>query len=164
MPSPRADRPHMPGGYLAGATSAPGERMPWRRVEELLVTSRNYWVCTTRPDGRPHTAPVWGVWLYARFLFSTGRGSRKAKNIAKNPNVAVHVEAIGEAVTIEGRAEEIDDDAALSRFVEAYNPKYSWDFTLESLRSLGVVYDVRPRVCLSFTEDLAETATRWTFD
>jgi len=164
MAAPRADRPHMPGGYLAGATSAPGERLPWSRVEELLLTSRNYWVCTTRPDGRPHTAPVWGVWTGGRFMFSTGRASRKAKNIAGNPNVAFHVEAIGEAVTIEGVAEEVDDDAALARFIEAYNPKYSWDFTLESLRSLGAVYAVRPRVGFSFTEELAETATRWTFD
>ncbi|MEI6136703.1 MAG: pyridoxamine 5'-phosphate oxidase family protein [Chloroflexota bacterium] len=33
------------------------------RALARLRTAMNYWIATTRPDGRPHAAPVWGVWL-----------------------------------------------------------------------------------------------------
>jgi hypothetical protein len=29
---------------------------------------------------------VWGLWQEGRFLFSTGSTSRKARNLAENPN------------------------------------------------------------------------------
>ncbi len=29
----------------------------------------NYWICTTRPDGRPHSIPVWGFWLDGGLYF-----------------------------------------------------------------------------------------------
>ena len=162
MSGPTPSRPHMPG-YLTGAKSEPGEKMPWSRVEELLETSRNYWVCTTWPNGRPHTAPVWGIWMDGTFQFSTGVRSRKGRNLADNPRTAVHVEAMGEAVILVGVAEEFSDIELLTRFVEAYNPKYEWDFVARDLAKSGGVYAVRPERVFSFTEDLAETATRWTF-
>ena len=34
--------------------------MDWSWVDEQMAKSRNYWICTTRPDGKPHAAPVWG--------------------------------------------------------------------------------------------------------
>ena len=162
MSGPTPSRPHMPG-YLTGAKSRPGEKMPWSRVEELLKTSRNYWICTTWPGGRPHTAPVWGIWADGAFQFSTGAGTRKAKNLAEDPRTAVHVEAMGEAVILDRIAEEFTDIERLTRFVEIYNPKYGWDFAAHDLAKSGGVYAVRPEVVFSFTEELAETATRWRF-
>src|SRR3972149_4391760 len=103
-PQPEASRPHMPGNGREGATGRPGERFPWSRAARLLESARNYWVCTTRPDGRPHAVPVWGIWLDGTFYFSTGRQSRKARNLAANPHVAVHLESGSEAVIVEGGA------------------------------------------------------------
>lgn len=34
--------------------------LDWSWVSEQLTQSQNYWIATTRPDGRPHAAPVWG--------------------------------------------------------------------------------------------------------
>jgi hypothetical protein len=39
------------------------QHLPFSHAEERLAKSRNYWICTTRPDGRPHSFPVWGFWL-----------------------------------------------------------------------------------------------------
>ena len=152
----------MPGYGLDGAQSIPGEAMPWSRVCELLESARNYWVCTVRPDGRPHAAPVWALWLEGRIYFSTGRASRKARNITANPEVVVHVERGDDAVIIEGRAEDIRDREVMARFAAIYSPKYDWPIDIEFLAA-NALYAVRPRLVLAFTEDLVETATRWRF-
>ena len=36
-----------------------------------MSKAHNYWVSTTRPDGRPHVMPVWGVWI-EEILFRDG--------------------------------------------------------------------------------------------
>ncbi len=59
---PRADRPHMPGYGLVDAGGGKG-LLPWSWAVEFLSKGRNYWVATTRPDGRPHVMPVWGIWM-----------------------------------------------------------------------------------------------------
>ena len=56
---------------LYGAPAPPGDLLPWSWAEQQLVTARTYWIATTRPDGRPHCRPVWGVWLPDGFWFST---------------------------------------------------------------------------------------------
>ncbi len=169
--TPKPDRPYMPGYGLDAATSRPGERVPWRLVSELLAGSRNYWVSTTRPDGRPHAVPVWGVWLDQVFYFSTGRGSRKARNLAHNPEIVVQVESGPAAVIIEGAAEDVTDVSDFRRFAEGCEAKYDWRpgpgeawADWEDFFHTSAVYAARPRVAFSFSEDLAETATRWRFE
>jgi len=147
-----------PGYGFEGGKSPPGEKFPWSRVEQLLTDARNYWIGTAGPDGRPHAAPVWGLWVDGVFYFSTGERSRKAHNFTANPQVVVHPECDNEAVVIEGRVEKITDHSTLRQLWEAYKKKYDWDMEGEPM------YAVRPRVVYSFKEDLAETATRWTFD
>lgn len=164
--APDPSRPYMPGYGLDGATSPPGQRLPWSRVEEILASSRNYWVGTTWPGGRPHAVPVWGLWLDSAFYFSTGRRTRKARNLAANPEIVVHIESLDIAVILEGAAEVISDPSLFDRFVAAYEAKYDWrpeSGTWADFLQAGPLYAVRPRVAFSFTEDLAETATRWRF-
>jgi len=144
-------------GYRFAGKSPPGKRFPWTRAERLLKTARNYWIGTSGPGGRPHSAPVWGIWLDGVLYFSTGDESRKARNIAKNPRVTVHPELENEAVILEGSAKKISQAARLRPVWKAYKAKYDWD--VEGLP----FYAVRPRVAFSFKEDLAETATRWLF-
>ena len=80
--APNASRPHMPGYGLPKGTKG---LLPWGWAEQRLKKSHNYWITTVRPDGSPHTMIVWGLWLDGRFYFSTGRQSRKARNLAANP-------------------------------------------------------------------------------
>ena len=41
------------------------------RALARLRAAMSYWIATTRPDGRPHAAPVWGVWLDDALWFGT---------------------------------------------------------------------------------------------
>ena len=76
---PRADRPFMPGYGISEASEG---ILPWSWAEERLSNSRNNYLATTRPDGRPHVMVVWGVWFGGRYYFSTGQGSQKARNLS----------------------------------------------------------------------------------
>jgi PPOX class probable F420-dependent enzyme len=159
---PVADKPHAPGYGFETAKSPPGERLPWARAVEWLQAARNYWVVTTRPDGRPHAAPVWGLWLDGAVLFSTGPGSRKGRNLAANRAVVVHLESGDDAVILEGTAEPVTDPGRLARFADAYKAKYR--FRPDPDDPNTPVWALRPRVAFTWGEaDFPESATRWRF-
>jgi len=88
MDQPRASRPYMPGYGIVGPTQGSG-LLPWSWAEERLTASRNYWVASSWPDGRPHAMPVWGIWHDGALWFSSSRQSRKARNLAADPRCVV---------------------------------------------------------------------------
>jgi pyridoxamine 5'-phosphate oxidase-like protein len=102
--SPRPGRPNIPGYGIVGEKEG-GGLLPWSWAEERLIRGWNYWITTTRPDGRPHLMPVWGLWREGAFWFSTGEKTVKARNLAANPNCVVAADRADEAVIVEGRAE-----------------------------------------------------------
>jgi PPOX class probable F420-dependent enzyme len=130
-----------------------------------MAKSRNYWICSTKPDGKPHASPVWGVWMDGTLYFSCSRQSRKGRNLAANPEVAVHLESGDDAVMLEGRVAEVTDKEELTRMVEVYGAKYP-PFKPDPEADPGNVYfAVRPRVAFAWQEkDFPHTATRWKFD
>ena len=103
--APKPSRPHMPG---YGMPKSKKGLLPWKWAEQRLRKSHNYWITTVKPDGSPHTMVVWGLWMDGAFLFSTGRQSRKARNLAKNPRCVVCTEQAEEAVVVEGVAEIVE--------------------------------------------------------
>jgi nitroimidazol reductase NimA-like FMN-containing flavoprotein (pyridoxamine 5'-phosphate oxidase superfamily) len=158
---PTPDRPHMPG---YGISDDHEDLLPWSWVVERMEQARNYWICSTRPDGRPHAAPVWGVWLDGTFYFSTGRRSRKARNLATNPAVVVHLESGDETVIFEGVAEAITDwDAeTAARYADTYDRKYN--FRPDPRDAASPTYALRPRVAFAWTErEFPKSPTRWRF-
>jgi Pyridoxamine 5'-phosphate oxidase len=93
--------PRMPALY---GVKPRKEYLPWRHAAEKLASSRNYWICTTRPDGRPHAIPVWGFWIDDALYFGTARSTRKARNLAHNSAAVVHLESGDDVVIVEGNA------------------------------------------------------------
>ncbi len=165
---PTASRPVMPESYGL-ASPEEGEILPWAWAEERLTASRNYWVVTARPDGRPHAMPVWGVWFDGAFHFGTGANSRKGRNISADPRATVHLESGDEVVVLEGVMTEVTGDAeAIRRFEETFNPKYGFNPGSEEmdLVNMGaVVYRMAPRVAFGWTEaNFPQNATRWVFE
>lgn len=79
---PIVDRPRM-----YGRVGLDPVLLPWSWAECRLLEARNYWIATTRPDGRPHTRPVWGVWEDGAFYFSTG--SLAAENLRHSPELTI---------------------------------------------------------------------------
>jgi len=151
------ERPGMPAGYGI-RTDADGQ-LPWSWVEERLLTSRNYWVCTTRADGRPHAMPVWGVWVDDALLFSSDPSSVKGRNLAARPDAVLHLESGDEAVVLEGRVGSIDADR-LDAFVAAYDEKYGHRVDVSD-PAFGL-YQLLPERVLAWREkDFPTSATRF---
>ena len=48
-------------------------------------------VATVLPDGGPHVVPTWVATRGDRIVFLTGPGSRKARNLERDPRVALSV-------------------------------------------------------------------------
>lgn len=105
-PTPAVGIPHMPKLY---GIKPRKKYLPWGHADQRLARSRNYWICTVRPDGRPHSIPVWGFWLDGALYFGTGRATRKARNLAANPHLSIHLESGDDVIILEGTAVEISD-------------------------------------------------------
>lgn len=118
--------PHVPELYGI----KPRKRyLPWSHAEQRLAGSRNYWICTTRPDGRPHSIPVWGFWIEGALYFGTARSSRKARNLAHNSAVSVHLESGDDVVILEGNAVEVTDPLTFKKVDGASQAKYQMPLT-----------------------------------
>ncbi len=156
--APRATRPHMPGYGLPKGTKG---LIPWKWADERLARSHNYWIITVRPDGRPHAAIVWGIWVDGHVYFSTGRQSRKARNLVANPACVLGTENAADAVIVEGRATEITDRARIERLGKPYSKKYK-GWTLDP--KLGPIFEVRPAIAFGLREKTFKAATRWIFE
>jgi PPOX class probable F420-dependent enzyme len=60
-------------------------------VRELFAGPNFGHLATTRPDGSPHSVAVWVGVEGEHVVFFTQTGSRKARNLARDPRVAVSI-------------------------------------------------------------------------
>jgi hypothetical protein len=162
--TPKASRPQAAGYGFPETTKG---LLPWSWAEQRLKKSHNYWITTVKPDGSPHTMVVWGLWQDGRFLFSTGSGSRKTRNLEKNPNCIVCNELAHEAIIMEGTAE-IADVTARRKMLPLYERKYKFDMSTmkdDILSMKEPVFAVRPRVVFAMWEKHFQSkSTRWKFE
>src|SRR5918992_4258936 len=102
--------------------------IPWRKVDLWLQAHRSLWLATTRPDGRPHAAPVWYVWDGAgqgkRLYFLTGRPTQKARNLAHQPWVVAHLLDGDDTLILEGPVAVVTDPDERAWIAAAYAEKY----------------------------------------
>lgn len=157
---PVAERPQMSPDY--GISKDKEGLLQWDWVSEKMTNARNYWIVSTRPDGRPHAMPVWGVWFEEKFYFSTDPNSRKGRNFATNPEIVVHLESGDDVVIFEGRIRQLADMELISRMGETYFAKYG--FKLEPGPAFGI-YNLQPHTVYAWLEkDFSKSATRWRFE
>ncbi|MBO2453887.1 pyridoxamine 5'-phosphate oxidase family protein [Actinomadura barringtoniae] len=154
----------MPGYGLQGPDEGTG-LLPWEWAVRRLNAARNFWLCTVRPDGRPHAMPVWGCWSGEAFWFSSSRPSRKIKNLRDNADVVVTTEEAENPVVIEGRAEIVTDPVDLQRFIDMVNAKYDTGYRVDFLDpEVNAVVAVRPQWAFGLQqEDFKGSPTRWGF-
>jgi PPOX class probable F420-dependent enzyme len=122
----------------------------WADVEARLAAAFNYWLGTTRPDGRPHTVPIWGVWQDGAFYFYTEGQTQKVKNLGAQPEVVVHLESADDVVILEGLVAAVPPGAEWDGLDAAFYAKYKDPASGEGLRLHAaprpvVVYRLRPR-------------------
>jgi hypothetical protein len=153
----------MPEGYGLPKDGSGADILSWEIIEQWLRDARNYWIGTTNPNGTPHVIPVWGLWLDGAAVFSTGRDSRKGRNLAASPSVAIHLESGDNVTILYGEVQELTDPVLLERYVEDYDAKYS--IRPDPYEAGSVVYALYPKKALTWLEhDFPNTATRWRFD
>jgi PPOX class probable F420-dependent enzyme len=113
-------------------------------VRELFEGRNFAHLATTLPDGSPHTVPVWVGVEDDHVVFFTQPGSRKARNLARDPRVAISVvdgRNPYRGADIRGRvARTAEGDEALE-IIDRLSEKYTGEpFPMRS----GIVYLVEP--------------------
>jgi PPOX class probable F420-dependent enzyme len=96
-------------------------------VRNMLDRSPTAHLATILPDGAPHSVPIWVGTEDDYVAFLTGPGSRKARNLRRDPRVALSLtnpDNPYQAVIIRGRVVEwLEGDAAwtiVDRIAEKY--------------------------------------------
>jgi hypothetical protein len=162
MNSPKITRPKFPKGYV----DKPISFLTWDWVAERLTESKHYWLCSVRPNGRPHVIPRWGVFVDNKFYYDGSPETRHARNLEKNPHVTLNLEDGRQAIFLEGSSEPAGKPSAElgKRLSEAYK-KYkdvgyapepnSWDE--------GGLYVFTPRQCIAWS-NFTEDPTKFVFE
>jgi nitroimidazol reductase NimA-like FMN-containing flavoprotein (pyridoxamine 5'-phosphate oxidase superfamily) len=160
--------------------------IPWEKVQKRLQEGftqapktggpdrHTAWLATVRPDGRPHVMPLGILFVDGAFYFSAGPKTRKARNIASNPNCVLTIATNDFDFVVEGPALKVVDAAKLRRIADAY-AKQGWKpkvangaLTAEySAPSAGPppwhVYEVTPETIFAMGTSEPYGATRWHF-
>lgn len=160
---PVGGMPYFPQGYIQARDAT--EKLPWSYVQERMQVSRNYWIATATPGGKPSVTPVWGVWLDDRLFFDGSPQTRRGRNIAANPQVAVHLESGDSAVMLEGEAfihSSPPDRSLAERIAAAYREKYAGDGYAPEPEQWdeGGLFEFVPHKVLAWTNFIKDP-TRW---
>lgn len=139
----------------------------WPEVAARLAAARNYWLSTTMPGGAPHAAPVWGVVIGDTLYLYGERRTRKARNLAADPRLVVHLESGDDVVIVRGTAEDLGTPAQVPHVVIALAAKYASPADRQYLPDadpgFDVVYAVRPQSAMMWRlPDYEASQRRWT--
>ena len=124
MSEPLRDRPVVPDGY--GLPESVEGMLDWAAVEDRLRPSLHYWMATTRPDGRPHVVPRWGVWLDGALWYDGSPDTVHVRNLTRDPRCTLHLEDGEHAVIVDGRSDAAQqpEPVLARRLSEAMTAKY----------------------------------------
>ena len=67
-------RPKFPPGYV----DKPVSYLNWDWVATRLTEAKHYWICSVRPDGRPHVVPRWCVFVEGKIYYDGSPETRHA--------------------------------------------------------------------------------------
>jgi nitroimidazol reductase NimA-like FMN-containing flavoprotein (pyridoxamine 5'-phosphate oxidase superfamily) len=157
----RAERPTTPDETY-GVPRRGGTRVEWEWVEQQLQQAADYWVTTVRPDGRPHSAPIWGIYDADNLYLETSPATLKARNLSRDERASVHIGGGSAVVIVDGVIRAFMPDAAtgarlaplMAAKYQGYEPSpHDWDE--------GGLYLLIPSVVLAWRE--MNTATRWRY-
>lgn len=101
--------------------------LPWSRPREVLADAGDadttWFLGTIKPDGRPHAAGIGAQWHDGDLYFTSGPGTRKARDLAANAACTISVKVKGIDLVFEGEAARVTDpttlDALAARYREA---------------------------------------------
>jgi len=141
--------------------------LAWPEVAVRLAAARNYWMCTSMPSGAPHAAPVWGVVIGGTLYLYSERRTVKARNLAADPRVVVHLESGEDVVIVRGTAQDVGTPGQVPEVAAALSAKYTGEEDRQYLPdadpAFDVVYAIRPRSAMMWRlADYESSQRRWT--
>lgn len=114
---------------------------------ERLKSEKNVWMASGRPDGRPHLVPVWFAWHTGKIYFCVAPNSVKARNLTRNPHLALALENGSTPVICEGLAA-FHTGPPPEPVRTVFHEKYDWDISSEKEYTLLV--EVTPQKWLTW--------------
>jgi hypothetical protein len=84
------------------------------------MNSRTTWLATINEDGSPHVTAVGALWFDGTFWFQTGVGTRKARNVARDPRCTIAISIRDADLLWEGTCAQVTDPSALARIAKAW--------------------------------------------
>ena len=78
------------------------------------------WLATINQDGSPHVTGIGAIWVDDAFWFETGDGTRKAKNLARDPRCTVSVATDEFDLVLEGTAGKVTDPPTVAAMAERW--------------------------------------------
>ncbi|UDY34477.1 pyridoxamine 5'-phosphate oxidase family protein [Dermatobacter hominis] len=94
-----------------GIPQAPGQGGPGRHT---------CWLATIDPDGSPHLNGIGALWTHGTFWWETGTGTRKGRNLARDPRCTLSVATDEFDLVVEGTAELVADPALVAELAAAW--------------------------------------------
>jgi PPOX class probable F420-dependent enzyme len=151
----------------AGVSQAPGTGGPDRHT---------CWLATINPDGSPHVTGVGALWVDGSWWFETGKGTRKGKNLARDPRCTLSVATKDFDLIVEGEAALVTDPATVANMATRWAAA-GWPARVDdtghaltadfSAPSAGpppwYVYRLTPRAATAVGTTDPGGATRWRF-
>ncbi|ALG10417.1 TIGR03618 family F420-dependent PPOX class oxidoreductase [Kibdelosporangium phytohabitans] len=112
-------------------------------VRRVLDGSAIAHLATVLPDGSPHSVPLWVGAHGEHIVFLTGPTSRKARNLHRDPRVAISIVPAGnpfEPVIIRGRVVEWLEGDTAWEIIDQLSVKYiGGPYTRDLERVVGVI-------------------------
>ncbi len=82
--------------------------------------ARTTWLSTVNEDGSAHVTAVGALWLEGSFWFQTGSGTRKCRNVTRDPRCSIALSILDADVVAEGEAKRETNTTTLSRLATAW--------------------------------------------
>jgi PPOX class probable F420-dependent enzyme len=134
------------------------------------------WLATINRDGSPHVTGIGAMWVDGAFWFETGDGTRKARNLARDPRCTLSVAAQQFDLVVEGEAHKVTDPSTVATMARRWAAQ-GWPARVDhtgvaltadySAPSAGpppwFVYRLVPRAATGVQTVEPGGATRWRF-
>jgi hypothetical protein len=82
--------------------------------------ARTTWLTTLNEDGSPHVTAVGALWLDGAYWFQTGSGTRKRRNVGRDPRCSIATSVRHADIVVEGVAELVTDPDVVARVAKAW--------------------------------------------
>ena len=135
--------------------------LEWSWALEQLRASPRYWLATASAKGTPYLSVVWAAWSDSEsgVAFSTGRHTRKARDLAVQPRCSMSTEGGQSALVLHGVATEVTDRRRIGGIDADYTAKYGSTMLVGD----SPVFLLTPSVATGIIDsgDLTVIPTRW---